>query len=127
MLAGSIPIYWGNPDVALDFNPRSFIDVARFPSYDDAIAHILAVDADDDLYLSYLREPWFNDNTPPRWFDPAEHLAAWQRFLSEPWVERPRTYKTRGLRDHARGTGFGRHWESLSCKLDGVAWKLGWR
>jgi hypothetical protein len=127
MLAGSIPIYWGNPEVARDFNPRSFIDVARFPSFAAAIDHILAVDADDTLYLQYLREPWFNDNTPPSWFNPQEHLQAWQRFLSTAWVERPRVYRDRGLRDHVRGTGLGRHLSSLGTKLDGLLWKAGWR
>ena len=37
MLAGSVPIYWGNPLVGLDFNPRSFIDVSAFPDFDAAI------------------------------------------------------------------------------------------
>jgi hypothetical protein len=127
MLAGSLPIYWGNPQVALDFNPRSFIDVSAFPDFDAAIDHILKVDADDELYLSYLREPWFNGNTPPSWFDEGEHLAAWRRFLATPWVERPRVYRDRGLRDHALGTGLGRHLSSIGTKLDGLLWKSGWR
>jgi hypothetical protein len=127
MLAGSLPIYWGNPKVALDFNPRSFIDVSVFPDFDAAIDHILTVDADDALYLSYLREPWFNGDTPPSWFDEGEHLAAWRRFLSSPWTERPRVYRDRGLRDHALGTGLGRHISSIGTKLDGVLWKAGWR
>ncbi|NBV52362.1 MAG: hypothetical protein EBR83_02330, partial [Verrucomicrobia bacterium] len=127
MLAGSLPIYWGNPQVALDFNPRSFIDVSAFPDFDAAIDHILKVDADDELYLSYLREPWFNGDTPPSWFDAGEHLAAWRRFLATPWVERSRVYRDRGLRDHALGTGFGRHLSSIGTKVDGLLWKAGWR
>lgn len=127
MLAGSLPIYWGNPEVARDFNPRSFIDVSRFPDFDSAIDHILRVDSDDALYLGYLREPWFNGNRPPAWFDPDDQLAAWRRFLDQPWVERPRVLRRRGLRDHALGTGLGRHLSSLGCKLDGLAWRLGWR
>lgn len=127
MLAGSLPIYWGNPKVSLDFNPRSFIDVSAFPDFGSAIDHILEVDANDDLYLSYLREPWFNLDSPPCWFDEGEHLAAWRRFLSAPWTERPRIYRRRGLRDHAVGTGLGRHIQSLGAKLDGLLWKAGWR
>lgn len=127
MLAGSLPVYWGNPLVALDFNPRSFIDVSAFPSFAEAIDHILKVDADDELYLAYLREPWFNGNIIPAWFDDGEHLAAWHRFLATPWAERPRTYRDRGLRDHTLGTGLGRHLSSLSTKLDGLLWKAGWR
>lgn len=127
MLAGSLPIYWGNPLIALDFNPRSFIDVSTFPSFTAAIDHILKVDADDELYLAYLREPWFNGNIAPVWFDESQHLAAWRRFLAQPWIERPRIYRDRGLRDHALGTGLGRHLSSIGTKLDGLLWKAGWR
>jgi hypothetical protein len=127
MLAGSLPVYWGNPQVARDFNPRSFINVSAFPDFDSAIDHILKVDADDALYLSYLREPWFNSDTPPSWFDAGEHLAAWRRFLVTPWFERPRIYRDLRLRDHALGIGLGRHLTSLGTKLDGLLWKAGWR
>ena len=127
LLAGCIPIYWGAPDVVRDFNPGCMINVSDFPDFDSAIEHILKVDADDALYLQYLREPWFNDNTPPSWFNPQVHLQAWHRFLATPWVERPRIYRDRGLRDHVRGTGLGRHLSSLGTKLDGLLWKAGWR
>lgn len=127
MLAGSIPIYWGNPEIAKDFNPQSFIDVSSFPSFEAAIDHILEVDRNDELYLSYLREPWFNHNTPPSWFNRSEHAGVLKRFLDEPWVERPRIYKKRGLRDHVRGTGIKRHLSSLACRLESVFWRLGWQ
>jgi hypothetical protein len=35
------------------------------------------INANAALYLQYIREPWFNDNTPPCWFNPQEHLQAW--------------------------------------------------
>ena len=127
MLADSLPIYWGNPQVSRDFNLRSFIDVSAFPDFDAAIDHILKVDGDDELYLSYLREPWFNGNIQPSWFDEGEHLAAWRRFLVTPWFERPRIYRDLRLRDHALGIGLGRHLSSLGTKLDGLLWKAGWR
>lgn len=127
MLAGSLPIYWGNPEVARDFNPRSFIDLSRFACFEQAIDHILRVDADDALFLSYLQEPWFHGDRPTPVFDERQHLAAWRRFLAQPWKEPPRVYRKRPLRDHARGRGFTRHWSSLLCKLDGLAWKMGRR
>jgi hypothetical protein len=127
MLADSLPIYWGNPQVSRDFNPRSFIDVSIFSDFNAAIDHILKVDSDDNLYLSYLREPWFNADIQPSWFDESEHLAAWRSFLATPWFERPRIYRNRGLRDHALGTGLGRHLSSIGTKLDGLLWKAGWR
>lgn len=127
MLAGSIPIYWGNPDVGRDFNPKSFINVSDFINFEAAIDYILKVDAEPERYLAYLKEPWLNQNQVPSWFDKKNQLAAWMNFIDAPWEKRRRIYQRRGLRDHVRGTGLARHLSSLGCKLDGLAWKFGWR
>jgi hypothetical protein len=127
MLAQSLPIYWGNPDVARDFNPRSFINISDFSGFDAAIDYILKVDSDDQLYLSYIKEPWFNDNHVPKWFMPEYTSSALKNFIDADWSTRPRIFKNRGLRDHALGTGLMRHLSSVSCKLDGLLWKAGWR
>jgi alpha(1,3/1,4) fucosyltransferase len=65
LLAGSLPIYSGNPRVAEIFNPKAFINVDAFASDEDAIDHIRAVDNDDALYQSYLNEPPFRGNSVP--------------------------------------------------------------
>ena len=127
MLAQSLPVYWGNPEVARDFNPRSFINISDFPNFEAAIDYILEVDRNDDLYLSYLREPWFHNNEIPDLFKANYLSEALKRFVQEPWVNRPRVYTNRGLRDHVLGTGLKRHLSSFSCKLDGLLWKAGWR
>lgn len=62
MLAMSIPIYWGNPNIDIDFNPESFINVSTFDSYDEAINKIIELDQDDDKYLSMLSKPWYHNN-----------------------------------------------------------------
>ena len=36
-LARTIPVYWGAPDVALDFNRDAFINLADYPNFDAAI------------------------------------------------------------------------------------------
>jgi len=127
MLAQSLPIYWGNPDVARDFNPRSFINISDFSSFDAAIDYILKVDSDDQLYLSYMKEPWFNDNHIPEWFRPEYTSSVLKNFVDADWSAHPRIFKNRGLRDHALGTGLMRHLSSVGCKLDGLLWKAGWR
>ncbi|MGL2373636.1 glycosyltransferase family 10 domain-containing protein, partial [Helicobacter pylori] len=33
----TIPIYWGSPSVAKDFNPKSFVNVCDFKDFDEAI------------------------------------------------------------------------------------------
>src|SRR5581483_66282 len=62
MLVNSIPIYWGDPMVDNEFNPKSFINVSDFESVDKAIQHIIELDQNDEKYKSYLREPWFANN-----------------------------------------------------------------
>ena len=57
LLAGSIPIYWGCPQVAEYYNPRALINCHDFASFDDVIAHVLAVDADPALQDAYRRAP----------------------------------------------------------------------
>ena len=56
MLADSVPIYWGNPEVSRDFNTDSFIDASRFRSLEALADHVIEVHADDALYLRYLRQ-----------------------------------------------------------------------
>ena len=57
LLAGSIPIYWGCPQVAEYYNPDAFINCHDYASFDDVIARVLAVDADPALQDAYRRAP----------------------------------------------------------------------
>lgn len=61
--ADSIPIYWGNPLIGRDFNPKSFINCHDYESFDDVVKIIIEIDNDDDLYKKYLNEPAFKDNS----------------------------------------------------------------
>ena len=81
LLAGSVPIYSGNPRVGEIFNPRAFINVDTFASDDDAIDYIREVDTNDDLYESYLSEPPFPDNTIPERISDATYLQFFQRIF----------------------------------------------
>ena len=51
--AGSIPVYWGDPDVTRVFNPKAFIEVR---SVEEAIERIQQLDQDDTEYLQMLKE-----------------------------------------------------------------------
>lgn len=62
LLEDCVPIYWGNPLIQKDFNPKRFINCHDFPSFEEVMKHILAVDDDDEKYLQYLKEPAFNNN-----------------------------------------------------------------
>ncbi|WP_240329637.1 glycosyltransferase family 10 domain-containing protein, partial [Helicobacter suis] len=52
--AHTIPIYWGNPAVAKDFNPKSFINVHDFKDFTEALDFIAYLDTHDNAYLDML-------------------------------------------------------------------------
>jgi hypothetical protein len=69
MWARCIPIYWGEPDIGHEFNPKSFVNLHDFPDEDSCLQHILEIENNNDLYLSILREPYFFDNLPNIYYD----------------------------------------------------------
>ncbi|MHB8520301.1 MAG: glycosyltransferase family 10 domain-containing protein [Limisphaerales bacterium] len=64
MQARCVPIYWGDPRIQEEFNPRSFLNYFDFPSEEALIERIIQLDQDDALYLETLRQPFFHNNTP---------------------------------------------------------------
>jgi len=68
ILANSIPVYYGNPLVNLDFNTDSFIYVKGIQDFDRAIEEIIYLDRNDELYLVRLNQQKFRDeNTMASW------------------------------------------------------------
>lgn len=61
-IAGSVPIYWGNPVVEKDFNSKSFLNFYEFGSDEALIEKIIELDNDETEYMKYLFEPPFIDN-----------------------------------------------------------------
>lgn len=64
-ITGTIPIYWGNPEVTKDFNPKSFINCHDFESFEDVIGKVKEIDNDDEMFLAMLNEPPFRNNSIP--------------------------------------------------------------
>jgi len=69
MQSRCIPIYWGNPDIVREFNPKSFINVHDFKNDEDAIDYIIYVDQNPVLLEQYFKEPYFYNNEINEWFD----------------------------------------------------------
>ena len=56
--AYSIPIYWGNPSVSKEFNPKAFINCNDYNNdFDAVIEKVKELDNDDDKYLEMLKQP----------------------------------------------------------------------
>jgi hypothetical protein len=65
MTVNSIPLYWGNPRISEEFNPKSFINYYDFDDMDQMIQYIIQLDKDDNRYLEMLKTPWFENNIIP--------------------------------------------------------------
>ncbi len=57
--AGCIPIYWGDNNVSIDFNPKSFINLNSYSNIDELVTYVIEVDNNAKLYKSILNEPFF--------------------------------------------------------------------
>jgi hypothetical protein len=55
--AKTVPIYWGSPTVAADWNPEAFINAHNFDSQQELLDHVMMIDQDDDLYNSIVTAP----------------------------------------------------------------------
>jgi hypothetical protein len=67
-ITNTIPIYWGDPEVARDYNPKAFINSHDFSTFEEVVAYVKKIDNDEKLFLNMLNEPAFRDNQFP------EHL-----------------------------------------------------
>jgi hypothetical protein len=127
LLAGCVPIYWGAPDIARDFNPGCMINVADFPDFDSAIEHILAVDANPEARLAILNAPVFKDNIEPACMAPSYVADPIIRLINSGTKPGRRSYRQRRLREHVYGSPLKQSWVSLKCRLDSIAWRTGLR
>ncbi len=57
----TIPIYWGSPSVAKDFNPKSFVNVHDFKNFDEATDYIKYLHTHPNAYLDMLYENPLNE------------------------------------------------------------------
>ncbi|MBQ2017362.1 MAG: hypothetical protein II208_02440 [Alphaproteobacteria bacterium] len=99
VLAHSVPIYWGNPLVVRDFNPRAFINCNDYDNdFDKIIARIRELDNDDEQYLAMLRENPVSDEYD---FEAPRHFEEWLLGIIErgnqPFCKDPLRFSSRPL------------------------------
>lgn len=58
MMANSMPIYWGDPEIGLSYNTKSFINCHDFNSFEEVIEYVKELDSDDEKYSEKLAQPW---------------------------------------------------------------------
>lgn len=52
--AGTIPIYWGNPEIVKEFNPAAFINITDNENW---LNKVMEIDQSDQLYEQMMKEP----------------------------------------------------------------------
>lgn len=76
-----IPIYWGDPLVAREFNSNAFVNVHNYEDFDSVIERIRMIDQDDDLYQAMIQQPKFVDGIVPVSIRPEQVAAKFDEIL----------------------------------------------
>jgi hypothetical protein len=82
MVARTLPVYWGNPRIHEEFNPKSFLNYFECQSDEALIERIIELDRDDTKYLEYARQPYFRDNMPNEFFSAERLLNFFERIFA---------------------------------------------
>lgn len=84
MLVHSIPIYWGNPRVDQDFNPKSFVNCHDYRNFEEVIERIIEIDTDETEYWAVMEQPYFVGNIPNEYVQNENILKQFHRIFSAP-------------------------------------------
>ena len=107
--AGTIPIYWGNPDITKEFNKNAFINVSDFESIDELVKYVTKLDSDEEAYLRMCHEPIISIEVN----DPYVEL---EKFL----VNIVETDENKRFRRSSRFTMWGKIYEYNFVKMDKI-------
>lgn len=91
MQAHSVGLYWGNPQIGLDFNERSFVNcggdgnermgVYNRVDYAAIMDRIIQLDSNDDEYAKIVAEPYYVNNEIPAEVRKENILAFFHRIF----------------------------------------------
>jgi hypothetical protein len=90
--AGTIPIYWGDPEVARAFNPSRIIVVESLAELPSVIARVRHLNDDQDSFLEVVNQPTTTDAqleaapSPDRILDFVEHAISSGRQIDERYM-----------------------------------------
>jgi hypothetical protein len=73
---GTVPIYWGSPTAALDFNPKAFINWHDYLEWEPFYAKIMELDQNDEKYNEMYIQSLTPPNSPTNYFK-AERFLRW--------------------------------------------------
>lgn len=92
--AGVVPIYYGDPRITEDFNPKAFVNAHDYPSFEEMIERIKEIDADNELYLTMLNEPIIQSDA-----DVTELSDFLYKIFDQPLVEAKRRSRSQPTKE----------------------------
>ncbi len=60
-IAHTVPIYFGDPSIVEEYNPKAFINANAFESLDDLVREVARIDRNDELWIEMVLQPWQTD------------------------------------------------------------------
>ncbi len=82
MAANTVAIYWGDPLIARNFNPDSFINCHDYDNFDQVIERVIELDQNDELYRRVLSAPYLYENTVPGFLRDERILDRFEQIFS---------------------------------------------
>tara|TARA_B110000037_G_scaffold114878_1_gene132054 strand:- start:5034 stop:6008 length:975 start_codon:yes stop_codon:yes gene_type:complete len=101
--SNAVPIYWGDPSISQQLNPKAFINCHDFENTDALIDHVRQIDQDDEAYTVMLHQPWFVNNIEPKEWSDNTYVGFLCRILDQPHARAFRRNQSRwGLKYEKR-------------------------
>jgi hypothetical protein len=124
LLCNTIPIYWGNPRIAEDFNPQAFINVHDYPDFEAVVQKVIEVDQDSDLANRYLSASYLPDGKEADYLKEEVILQRFEHIFSSGKAFVPRWKKRLQIINYPIKMG-KRHGQALLEKLKKLPGRVG--
>jgi hypothetical protein len=93
--SNAVPIYWGDPTICEQINPKAFINCHDFENTDALIEHVRRMDQDDEAYAAMLNQPWFKKSTEPMEWSDETYIKFLCNILDQPYAKAFRRNRSR--------------------------------
>lgn len=77
--AHTVPIYWGNPNIASEFNEKAFINCHRYQNFEEVLEIVKAVNEDKDKWIEMVNQPMKTDDQIEK---DLERMIGYERFVN---------------------------------------------
>lgn len=81
--AGCVPLYWGNPIIERDFNPKAFLNLHQCASDEEFVEKVAELDRNEDARAAMLSEPLMEGNQPNEFFRMERYLDFVERAVAD--------------------------------------------